>query len=181
MKRFFITLSSLVFIGSVGAQTYMEFGYTSTNVTQSVTYSGNTYRLTASPTALRAVLGYEVNSNLSIEGMLAQGLDDSNVSVSGIPIAVKYQIDNIHGIYIKPKISLAPGIEAFARVGYAHGSATATYQNISSSGNGNSFSYGLGLSYAINDKLSINVDAMSYYDKDSMKATGTTVGVGYKF
>lgn len=181
MKRFFITLSSLVLVGSASAQTYGEVGYTSIDVSEPVLVSGNSYNLTASPSAVRTIIGYEANPNLSLEGMLGQGLGDSTVSVSGISTSVKYKIDNIYGFYIKPKLNLSPQIEAFARVGYVHGSGTATYQGISASSSGNSFSYGLGLSYAINEKLSVNVDAMSYYDKDSMKVTGTTVGVGYKF
>ena len=41
--------------------------------------------------------------------------------------------------------------------------------------------YGLGLSYKLSDKMSLNADYMSYYNKNDVKGTGFTVGLGIRF
>jgi opacity protein-like surface antigen len=176
------TLSLLALVSThVNAQTYMEIGHTSADYNNTIIYSGNSYNLTASPTAIRGIFGYELNPNFNLEGMLAQGLSSSNMSVSGISTPVELKLDTMYGIYAKPKVQIAPDWEAFARIGYVHIKGTSSYKNTSSSDSGNSFSYGVGMSYAINKQLSVNLDAMSYYDKNSVTATGTTIGIGYKF
>lgn len=181
MKRLALTLSTLVLTTGVNAQNYVEIGYTSTDYSNSVVASGRSYDIKASPSAIRGILGHEFNPNFSLEGMLGQGLSDSSLSVSGISTPVNLKIDTMYGIYAKPKAQVSPDLEVFARVGYAHTSGTMSYQNSSSSSSGNSFSYGLGMSYSINKQMSVNFDAMSYYDKNSVSATGTTIGIGYKF
>ena len=181
MKHIYIALSTLIFSLAANAQTYMQVGYTSTDYSESVISSGNAYKVAASPTAVRGILGYEVNPNFSVEGMLALGLSDSSISVSGISTPVNLKIDNLYGFYGKPKLQLSPEMEVFARIGYAHGKATASYQSTSTTISDSSFSYGMGMSYAINKQMSVNIDAMTYYDKNSTSATGTTVGIGYKF
>jgi opacity protein-like surface antigen len=181
MKHLYIALSTLIFSLAANAQTYMQVGYTSTDYSESVISSGTAYKVAASPTAVRGIFGYEVNPNFSVEGMLALGLSDSSISVSGISTPVNLKIDNLYGVYGKPKLQVSPEMEVFARIGYAHGKATASYQNTSASISGSSLSYGVGMSYAINKQMSVNIDAMTYYDKTSTSATGTTVGIGYKF
>lgn len=181
MKRLTVTLSALVLAAGANAQTYVEVGYTSTDYSNSVVVSGHSYDITASPSAIRGIVGHEFTPNFSLEGMLGLGLSSSNLSVSGISTPVDLKIDSIYGVYVKPKAQVSPDLEVFARVGYAHVRGTSSYQNTSSSSSGNSFSYGLGMSYAINKQMSVNFDAMSYYDKNSASATGTTIGIGYKF
>ena len=176
------TLSLLALASThANAQSYMEIGYTSANYDETFIYSGRSYDASASPTAIRGIYGYEVNPNFSLEGMLAQGLNNSNISISGISTPIELKINNVYGLYAKPKFQIAPNWEAFARIGYAHSKGTLSYKSASESSSGNSFSYGIGMSYAINKQLSVNLDAMSYYDKNSMTVTGTTIGIGYKF
>ncbi len=181
MKHLFTALSAIIFSMAANAQAYVQIGYTSTDYNESVISSGTAYNVSASPTAIRGIFGYEVNPNFSVEGMLALGMNESSISVSGISTPVNLNIDNMYGFYGKPKLSVSPEMEVFARIGYAHGKATASYQGMSSSISGSSLSYGVGMSYAVSKQMSVNIDAMTYYDKNSTNATGTTVGIGYKF
>jgi opacity protein-like surface antigen len=182
MKHIYIALSALIFSLAAHAQTYMQVGYTSTNYSASALSSSGTAReVKASPAAARGILGYEVNPSFSIEGMLVLGLSDSNISVSGISTPVNLKVDHLYGFYGKPKFQASPDLEVFARIGYAHSKGTMTYQSTNTSMSGNSLSYGVGMSYAINKQMSVNIDAMTYYDKNSTRGTGTTVGIGYKF
>ena len=177
MKRFTLSLTIAVVAISAQAQTYAEIGYTSTNYEASVLG----YNVKATPSAVRSLVGYEVNPNLSLEGMIATGLSDANVSGLGNVYGLTLKIDNMYGIYAKPKFQFTPSLEGFLRIGYAHTSGTVTYQGRSNSSSGSSLSGGLGLSYAIDSKLSLNIDSMSYYNKDSTTASGITIGLGYKF
>jgi opacity protein-like surface antigen len=124
---------------------------------------------------------YEVQPTFSIEGMLGFGLGDASVSASGNLNGSKLKINNLFGIYAKPKYQFSPNLEGFLRVGIANGSGTMSYNGISASTSISSFSAGVGMSYAIDKKLSVNIDAMSYYNKNTTAVTGMTVGLGYKF
>ena len=46
---------------------------------------------------------------------------------------------------------------------------------------GGDTAYGLGLSYKLSETMSLNADYMRYYNKNSVKGTGFTVGLGMRF
>lgn len=176
-----VLASGLVAVSSVAsAQTYVELGHTS------VDYSEKLFGIEAksSPTALRAVLGYELSKNLAVEGMLAVGMGSDNVSVL-IPgfgrLSGKFEIDNMYGIFVKPKMNFTPELEGFVRAGYVHAKGTASFPGVPVSASESGFSYGAGMSYALSKSTSLNVDYMRYLDKSGAKADGFTFGVGFKF
>ena len=70
------------------------------------------------------------------------------------------------GLYVKPKFMLGPDLEGFVRLGFSQLKASTSEDGQKFSTNESSFSYGLGFSYAINQKTSLNVDYMSYQDKN---------------
>lgn len=177
MKKLALILTAATLTLSAQAQGYVELGYTSVNYAETVLG----YNAKASPSATRVILGYEVQPTFSIEGMLGFGLGDASISGLGNLNGLKLKIDNLFGIYAKPKYQFAPNLEGFLRVGVANGSGTVSYNGISSSTSGSSLSAGVGMSYAIDKKLSVNIDAMSYYNKNTTAVTGMTVGLGYKF
>ena len=41
--------------------------------------------------------------------------------------------------------------------------------------------YGVGLNYTVSDKMTVGADYMSYYNKDGVKGTGFTIGLGLRF
>ena len=163
---------------SASAQMYGEIGYTKVTVKD----SDSGFNFKSSPTAVRGILGYEINPNFAIEGLAAFGMSDDNVKENGRTLqGAKFKIDNTFGIYAKPKVKFTPELEAFVRAGFAQTKATYSERGFSESSSESSFSYGLGMNYALNKTTSLNVDYMSYYEKDGVTATGFTFGVGYKF
>jgi opacity protein-like surface antigen len=163
---------------SASAQMYGELGYTAVKFEANV--DGD--NLKSSPSAIRGVLGFEINPNLAIEGMVGLGLGDDKVTFNGRTVpGIKMDIDSMLGLYVKPKFILGPDLEGFVRLGFAQlkGSVSGYGQQVTD--NESSFSYGLGFSYTLNPKTSLNVDYMSYLDKNDAKINGFTFGVGYKF
>lgn len=178
-----LALAAIAITTAATAQTYGEIGYTSVTAKETIALNGSSYDVKASPTALRGIFGYELNQNLAIEALAAFGLSDATVKVNGAGIpGLKMEIDNVVGVYLKPKTKLNDNMEMFGRVGFARGKGTFSAIGVGSeSSSANSFSYGAGLSYAIDPTTSLNADYMSYLNKDGFKANGFTFGVGFKF
>lgn len=155
---------------------YGELGYTSAK------YEDSDLKEKSSPSAIRGVLGLEINPNLAIEGMVGLGMGDDKLTSNG-PTATgkKMAIDSILGLYVKPKFMLGPDLEGFVRVGFAQFKGSISGNGAQRTANESSFSYGLGFGYALSPKVSLNIDYMSYLDMDDAKINGLTFGVGYKF
>lgn len=179
MKKLAIASALSLMAVAASAQTYAEFGYTTVEYEENV--SG--FLVESKPAALRAIVGVEINPNLAVEGLVGFGLSDDEISVRGLGTAAgsKLEIDNVVGLYVKPKVKLSQNLEAFARAGFAHAKASASIAGASASASESGFSYGLGLSYSFSQNASLNVDYMSYLDKNATTVTGITVGVGFKF
>jgi opacity protein-like surface antigen len=179
MKK--IVIATLVALSAIGAQaqTYGEIGYTTTTVKNNI----DGFSIKGSPSAIRGILGYELNPNLAIEGLAAFGMSDATVKVNGVEVpSLKVEIANSLGIYLKPKMKLSDAVEIFGRIGFSRvkGTISAAGEG-SESGSESSISYGAGLSFAVNPKTSLNADYMQYLSKDGFKVNGFTFGVGFKF
>lgn len=158
---------------------YVEAGYTFLNYEEDVW--GDTY--TSSPKAIRFTAGAELSKNVAIEAMIGLNGGDDSVSSDGVTYSsVKFKIDSMYGVYVKPKVELAPNFELFGRLGYTHATATVSEPDYGSEeASDSSFSYGVGVSYRIDSKLSINADYMSYLNKTDYSAKGFTIGLGLQF
>ncbi len=180
MKKYLIAAAVAVASMSSQAQVYGELGVTFTNVEVDM---GGGYMAESSPTALRAILGYEINKNLALEGMLGFGLGDDSITVSGYgSTSAKMKVDTVYGFYVKPKIELAPRFELFGRFGFADVSVKTSLSGYGSeTGSDSGVSYGVGATYHFDKKLSLSADYMNYLDKDGVTATGFTIGLGMKF
>jgi attachment invasion locus protein len=176
-----ILASALAFAAiAAQAQTYGEIGYTA------ITLKGSTdsdESAKSSPSAIRGILGYELNPNLAVEGMLAFGMSSAALKVDGVTTSgLDLKINDAIGLYLKPKTKLTKDIEVFGRVGYARVKGTLSIPDgTSDSFSESSFSYGAGLSYAISPATSLNADYMQYLSKDGTTVNGFTFGLGFKF
>jgi opacity protein-like surface antigen len=128
---------------------------------------------------LRGILGYQINNYLAVEGMLGFGVSDRNDTLIGIP--VKSKIDHTYGIFVKPQFQINDSISIFARAGYARTKVSYEEPGYSESKSHGSFAYGAGATYSFTPQMYLNVDYMSYYDKNNSKAHGPSIGLGYKF
>lgn len=179
MKKFALAAGLFLTVIGVNAQPYVELGYTGVTATYGILGS----ELKSSPNAIRGILGYELNQNLSIEGLVGSGLESSSVKVDGINVnGATTKINNFYGLYLKPKSKVTDRTEFFARIGASKAKGTATVAGLgSASESETSFSYGAGFSYTFSPNTSWNLDYMSYINKDGFKANGFTLGLGYKF
>jgi len=74
-----------------------------------------------------------------------------------------------------------PELELFGRLGFARTQRTVSAPGFSDKASANSFAYGFGAAYAINEKVSVNLDYMSYYDRKDIQFKGPTLGLAIKF
>lgn len=142
-----------------------------------VTYKESGYSL--KPTAIRAMVGTEVHANLAVEGMFGLGLSDDTIRIGSVNVSG--EINNAWGLFLKPKVALGSNLEAFGRLGYAKTKMSISAPGFRVTDSGGDFSYGVGLSYKVTKEVSANVDYMSYYDKNGVKATGMSFGLGFGF
>jgi outer membrane autotransporter protein len=152
---------------------YGEIAYTSADVKLQDMDGSKNYPV------LRGIVGYQINPYVSVEGMLGFGVSDRNDNFVGIP--VKSKIDHTYGVFVKPQFQINDSIGIFARAGYARTKVSIEEPGYSESDTHGSFAYGVGATYNLTPQLSLNLDYMSYYDKNNAKANGPSIGVGYKF
>jgi opacity protein-like surface antigen len=150
---------------------YGELGWSS------ITFKDSGYSF--KPSAVRALIGTEINPNLAFEGMVGLGVADDTIRIANTPVTA--EIDKTWGLYLKPKVSLANNVEVFARLGYARTHVSVSAPGYRAADTGGDLSYGAGASVKLTDSISVNADYMSYYNKDGVKGTGFTVGLGFKF
>jgi hypothetical protein len=172
-KFAWLALLAALAAGNASAQSMMhdsdyygEIGYTPLNIDG----AGVTYK----PDVARFVIGKDLNSNLSIEGMYSttvskDSYNGSTVSYSG------------YGLYLKPKMEVTNDTEVFARVGYARSEFKSSGAGFSSSTSDSDVSYGLGIQTKFTKEIYGQLDYMNYYSKDNVKAKGFNVSVGTRF
>lgn len=160
--------------GSAGAQGfYGEVGYSALKLESTAGVNTGEFK----PGALRGIVGYSLLENLAVEGMVAFGVKDSEISLNGAGTGFRGDLDNSYGIFLKPRIKVAQGLEVFGRFGYLRSKVSGAGVSASDS----DLAYGVGLNYSINRVWSVNFDYLNYYDTGSDKASGLTLGVGFKF
>lgn len=170
-------LAILSFVAmSASAQTapskiYGEVGYTM------LSYKEVGYK--AEPGILRAVIGTEIHPNANLEAMLGFGITEGTTSIRNVTVTSK--VDRFWGLYVRPKVMISPEVELFGRLGYASSKITVSVPGFALSDSGSSLSYGAGVSFKVAQNTSIVADYMSYYSKDGVKATGLSLGLGFKF
>jgi Outer membrane protein beta-barrel domain len=162
---------STAFAQSALGNFYIEAGYSSMGL--ALPTSAN-----SSPKMHRLVLGMNLHPNLAAEEILGFNAQTDRITRSGVAGFVK--VKTVTGIYLKPKVNLADDkLTVFARIGYANYQTDFSTSPHVASGGGSSF--GLGVSYKLTDSFFVNLDRMSYFNRNGIEIKGTTCGVGYAF
>jgi opacity protein-like surface antigen len=175
-----LALAATLAVGAVQAQTSPQGD--SSGFYSEIGYTGLTYKepeVKTHPGEIRLIGGYEFHPNMAVEVMGLLSVKDSKLDFFGQTFKVK--IDNIWGVFLKPKVAVTPEVELFGRLGYARSQRSVSVDSLSFSESGNSVAYGVGASYAINKRVSLSFDYMSYYNRDNIRIQGPTLGVGIKF
>lgn len=154
---------------------YGELGYSHLKFEESDT----AFSAKVNPSMVRGIVGYELNPNLAVEGMVGLGLSSDDVRVGSA--SLKGKVDNVFGAFVKPKVRIGESVELFGRAGVATTKVSARAGDLSISDRGTSFAYGGGASFALTPRTSINADYMRYYDRKGITVDGINVGVGIKF
>lgn len=126
--------------------------------------------------------GFQMNPNFAIEadgvatarsatlyafnGLYEQAVD---VSVSG------------GGVFLKGSVDPAPGVQLFAKVGVVDARVTVAADGAWATERSTSASYGVGAHINVGTSAYLQLDYVSYYDKDGVQARGPALSIGYKF
>jgi opacity protein-like surface antigen len=148
-----------------------EIGYTETQL--------NAIGYKANPGVIRAVVAYDLTENLAVEGMAGLSASSANTTFNAAPISIK--VDNMYGVYLKPKAKIAPDLTVFGRVGWAASTTIISDASGSLSEKNDALSYGLGINYNISKTMHVGMDYMSYLEKSGVTGRGLTASVGFKF
>ncbi len=127
----------------------------------------------------RGILGYELHPNVAVEAMFGLGVGDDKTSDG--EHTDKLKLEHSYGLYLKPKLQLAQGLEVFGRIGYTRIKLELTSPDHRETDSDDDVSYGLGVSYQFTKSVYGSFDYMRYYDKDATKIDGFSLAVGYRF
>lgn len=171
---------AMVVFSSVGAQAqwYAEVGVTPLAVKS--TLQLNT--LKAKPSVAGVTVGYELHPNWALEGMAVTHLDADTVRLNATELTDStFKVKSAYGFFIKPKTMLSSDLELFGRLGWVENKTKGQVGSLSASETENDFAYGLGLNYHFSKTGYGSLAYTSFYDKQSTKAQGITLGLGMKF
>lgn len=102
--------------------------------------------------AIQGRVGAQINPYVGIEGEVAFGVKDDDVS------GVKVKLNNEYGIYGVAKLPVNDQFDVFARVGYARADAKVA----GTSGSDDGVAYGVGAEYSFDGKNGVRADYTKY-------------------
>lgn len=102
--------------------------------------------------AIQGRLGAQFNPNIGVEGEVAFGVKDDDIS------GVKVKLNNEYGIYGVARLPVNDKFDVFARVGYARAEAKVA----GSSGSDDGVAYGAGAEYSFDGKNGVRADYTKY-------------------
>jgi len=124
-------------------------------------------------------LGVNLTENISIEGLVATSVADTNFYVGSTLVSAR--VNNLYGGYLKVKAPTSSSVDLFGRIGVAGGQVSASSSYGSSWASDTGLSYGGGLDIKIDEKSYVIVDFTSYYNRSGITVTGFGVGYGFRF
>ncbi len=160
MKK--LAIVSLLALAGASAQAQSVYG--------DVAYQTHDVDGASDAATLRATLGYDFSPAVSGELMLGFNAKESKLGTASV------KIDQLVGIYAKPKMKLNDSVELYGRLGFVN------YKLVGSNNGRNvlsttdsGFSFGIGASYYVTPSVSINVDYMDFGDLEGGLAVGVKV------
>lgn len=184
-KTLFASLAAVAafsFVGAAHAQgaeapLYFELGYSKLSVKGGVPGLS----LKASPGAITGIAGYQVNENLSLEGLLAFGVGGSEAKINGAGSGVDIKVGTGVGFFARASANVTDDLQLFGRLGWQHSSLKLSGQGGSVSDSGSDLAYGFGANYNLSKSSYLQASWMSYYNKDSTKISGFGLSYGLRF
>ena len=157
------------------APLYFELGYSKLSVKSSA------LSLKASPGALTGLVGYQVNNNLSFEGLLAFGAGGSEAKINGVGSGVDMKVGTGLGFFARASTNLTDDLQVFGRLGWQRSHLKLSDATGSDSDSGSDLAYGFGANYNLSKSSYLQASWMSYYNKNSTKISGFGLSYGIRF
>ena len=180
MKKMIRFLGATVVIAAAAtaqAQVYVEGSVTG------LTAKESSLGFKSKPSAFSGLVGYNVHPNVDVEGFLALGAGESDMTFNGVNSGSKLKVKSSFGVFVKPKVMVSPELEVFGRLGFLENKFESNVKNsqtTTTSTNG-SFAFGVGANYYFDKRTYVTGSYMNYNNKDGFKVNGLSIGVGYKF
>jgi outer membrane immunogenic protein len=141
-----------------------------------IDYSEDAWNDEASLGALTGRLGYQYSDMISGEVRYSRGVRDDSFS------GVQVDLDHMYGIYGKVNLLTDVDFSPYAILGYTQGEATGFLAGAASaSQKEHGVSYGVGVDLCRDQPVCMQVEYMSYVDKDNFQASGMLVGLKVRF
>ena len=159
------------------AQVYVEGSVTGLTAKESV--SGVNYK--SKPSTFSGLVGYNVHPNVDVEGYLALGAGETDITSNGVSTGDKLKAKSSFGVFVKPKVMVSPELEVFGRLGFLENKYDTIVGKSSSRTTDGSVAFGVGANYYFDKRTYVTGSYMNYNNKDGFKVNGLSIGVGYKF
>ena len=186
MKKTFVSslaaVAAFSFLGAAhaaGAESplYVELGYSKLSVKGSVPGLA----VKASPGAISGIAGYQLNENLSVEGLLAFGAGGSEAKLNGVGTGVDIKVGTGVGFFTRASVNVSDDLQVFGRLGWQHSRLKFSDSTGSESDSGSDVAYGFGLNYNLSKSSYLQASWMSYYNKNNTKISGFGLSYGIRF
>ena len=139
---------------------------------------------TYEPTLLTARLGRYLTPNFTIEGRIANGIDDDthNLPEFGNRDAT-LELDSIFGIYGTAHFNITQSSSIYGVLGASKVEGTASLDDtgLESTEDNSSVSYGFGADIGIGENWALNVEYIRYLDKEDFDLDVGSVGAMFRF
>jgi opacity protein-like surface antigen len=154
--------------------------------TSFLTYSEEYVSDEASLSMLGINAGLKINDYFGLETRLGIGMGDDTVSVYDYnygQVDVDVELDSMIGFYAKFTAPVHERIKPYVIAGYTKGEVTYSSMGFSESESESDLSYGVGFDLTISpeNKVSIGMEYMSYFDKDGAEIDGFSFSLNKTF
>jgi len=166
----FMSMVTVVNAQVIAPKYYVELGAVSLKVVAD--------GVNVSPHAARLVLGREIDQTFSMEGSYMATVSNDTVNVGNTNVGVGL---SSYGVYLKSNLVSFKQMNLFGRLGYSHTKLTSTDGRWLSDSEVNSLSYGLGMQATLNKDWHFQSGYTVFSNKDSTKAKGFGISLGYQF
>jgi hypothetical protein len=183
-KRITVFLISMVTSSVVLSQPYLQIDTHAWTINS--TQANRTIQ--SKPNTIGVTVGYDMNSNVSVEAIYHAGTNGSDTTVNGATqtTPVNTKLNYFYAIAVKPKFALNDSITGFVRLAVGSGKSTSTAGQYSSSATGSRKVLGLGFDYDLGEKRYLTTSYNVSNKKNVGSATdiyfkSMSVGIGYRF
>jgi len=138
------------------------------------------------PTLAVFRIGSMFNEGFGFEGRIGIGLSDDATRFNDPDLGnadFKIDIENFLGLYLLGRSGIGDAASVYLLLGFTASVVTASIDTAATTGSvsedESDLSYGFGLDFNISDSYSLNIEYMSYLDKDDF--TVDTISIGIQF